>query len=436
MLDASHDPMVTSWVPSAQAAGTDFPIQNLPLGVFETADGRVGIGVAIGDQVVDLRVAREAALLGSLSAAIAGALEATTLNAVIALGRPALSAVRQAVQGMLRADTEAGRAAQRVPGLLHPMASLRLRLPVEVGDYTDFYASVDHATNVGSMFRPDNPLLPNYRHVPIGYHGRASSIVPTGTPVHRPMGQVSAKPEGPPTFAPTARLDYELEVGAVVGAGNPLGTPIPLPEAEEHLAGLVLVNDWSARDVQAWEYQPLGPFLAKNFATTISPWLVTLDALAPYRVPARARTADEPAPLPYLTDGRDQTQGGFAITLEVWIRTARMREAGTPAERLSRGSFAQMYWTLGQMLTHHASGGCNLRPGDLIASGTVSGPEQSSRGCLLELTWRGAEPVTFSNGETRAFLADGDEVILRGWCEAPGRVRIGFGDCRGTVVGA
>ncbi|MFM2139775.1 MAG: hypothetical protein RLZZ25_40 [Gemmatimonadota bacterium] len=436
MLDASHDPMVTSWVPSAQAAGTDFPIQNLPLGVFETADGRVGIGVAIGDQVVDLRVAREAALLGSLPAAIAAALEATTLNAVIALGRPALSAVRQAVQGMLRADTEAGRAAQRVPGLLHPMASLRLRVPVEVGDYTDFYASVDHATNVGSMFRPDNPLLPNYRHVPIGYHGRASSIVPTGTQVHRPMGQVSAKPEGPPTFAPTARLDYELEVGAVVGAGNPLGTPIPLPEAEAHLAGLVLVNDWSARDVQAWEYQPLGPFLAKNFATTISPWLVTLDALAPYRVPARARTADEPAPLPYLTDGRDQTQGGFAITLEVWIRTARMREAGTPAERLSRGSFAQMYWTLGQMLTHHASGGCNLRPGDLIASGTVSGPEQSSRGCLLELTWRGAEPVTFSNGETRAFLADGDEVILRGWCEAPGRVRIGFGDCRGTVVGA
>ena len=435
MLDASHDPMVTSWVPSAQAAGTDFPIQNLPLGVFETADGRVGIGVAIGDQVVDLRVAREAALLGSLPAAIAAALEATTLNAVIALGRPALSAVRQAVQGMLRADTEAGRAAPRVPGLLHPMASLRLRLPVEVGDYTDFYASVDHATNVGSMFRPDNPLLPNYRHVPIGYHGRASSIVPTGTPVHRPMGQVSAKPEGPPTFAPTARLDYELEVGAVIGAGNPLGTPIPLAEAEAHLAGLVLVNDWSARDVQAWEYQPLGPFLAKNFATTISPWLVTLDALAPYRVPARARTADEPAPLPYLTDGRDQTQGGFAITLEVWIRTSRMREARTPAERLSRGSFAQMYWTLGQMLTHHASGGCNLRPGDLIASGTVSGPEQSSRGCLLELTWRGAEPVTFSNGETRAFLADGDEVILRGWCEAPGRARIGFGDCRGTVVG-
>lgn len=435
MLDQTHDLALTSWVSSAHAAGTDFPIQNLPLGVFSAADGRVGVGVAIGDQVLDLRVARDAGLLVGLSAEIAATLEGRTLNALIALGRPALTAVRAAVQGVLRADTEAGRAAQRVPGLLQPMASVRMQLPVEVGDYTDFYASVDHATNVGSMFRPDNPLLPNYRHVPIGYHGRASSIVPTGTPVHRPMGQVSAKPEGPPTFAPTARLDYELEVGAVIGAGNALGTTIPLTEAESHLAGLVLVNDWSARDIQAWEYQPLGPFLAKNFATTISPWVVTLDALAPYRVPARVRTAAEPSPLPYLSDAGDQAHGGFDITLEVWIRTARMREAGTPAERLSHGSFAQMYWTLGQMLAHHASGGCNLRPGDLIASGTVSGPEKSSRGCLLELTWRGAEPVTFSNGETRAFLADGDEVILRGWCEAPGRARIGFGECRGAVVG-
>ncbi|MDQ8151752.1 MAG: fumarylacetoacetase [Gemmatimonadota bacterium] len=436
MLDQTHDLALTSWVSSAQAAGTDFPIQNLPLGVFAAADGRIGVGVAIGDQVLDLRVARDAGLLTDLSAAVAATLEGRSLNALIALGRPALAAVRAAVQGVLRADTEAGRMAQRVPALLQTMASVQMQLPVAIGDYTDFYASVDHATNVGSMFRPDNPLLPNYRHVPIGYHGRASSIVPTGTPVHRPMGQVSAKPEGPPTFAPTARLDYELEVGAVIGVGNALGTSVPLAEAESHLAGLVLVNDWSARDVQAWEYQPLGPFLAKNFATTISPWVVTLDALEPYRVPARIRTAEEPSPLPYLTHARDQAHGGFDLTLEVWIRTTRMREAGTPAERLSHGSFAQMYWTLGQMLAHHASGGCNLRPGDLIASGTVSGPEQSSRGCLLELTWRGAEPVTFSNGETRAFLADGDEVILRGWCEAPGRARIGFGECRGMVVGA
>ncbi len=436
MLDQTHDLALTSWVSSAQAAGTDFPIQNLPLGVFAAADGRIGVGVAIGDQVLDLRVGRDAGLLTDLSAAVAATLEGRSLNALIALGRPALAAVRAAVQGVLRADTEAGRTAQRVPALLQTMASVQMQLPVAIGDYTDFYASVDHATNVGSMFRPDNPLLPNYRHVPIGYHGRASSIVPTGTPVHRPMGQVSAKPEGPPTFAPTARLDYELEVGAVIGVGNALGTSVPLAEAESHLAGLVLVNDWSARDVQAWEYQPLGPFLAKNFATTISPWVVTLDALEPYRVPARIRTAEEPSPLPYLTHARDQAHGGFDLTLEVWIRTTRMREAGTPAERLSHGSFAQMYWTLGQMLAHHASGGCNLRPGDLIASGTVSGPEQSSRGCLLELTWRGAEPVTFSNGETRAFLADGDEVILRGWCEAPGRARIGFGECRGMVVGA
>ena len=436
MLDQTHDLALTSWVSSAQAAGTDFPIQNLPLGVFAAADGRIGVGVAIGDQVLDLRVARDAGLLTDLSAAVAATLEGRSLNALIALGRPALAAVRAAVQGVLRADTEAGRMAQRVPALLQTMASVQMQLPVAIGDYTDFYASVDHATNVGSMFRPDNPLLPNYRHVPIGYHGRASSIVPTGTPVHRPMGQVSAKPEGPPTFAPTARLDYELEVGAVIGTGNALGTTVPLAEAESHLAGLVLVNDWSARDVQAWEYQPLGPFLAKNFATTISPWVVTLDALEPYRVPARVRTAEEPLPLPYLTDAGDQAHGGFDLTLEVWIRTARMREAGTPAERLSHGSFAQMYWTLGQMLAHHASGGCNLRPGDLIASGTVSGPEKSSRGCLLELTWRGAEPVTFSNGETRAFLADGDEVIVRGWCEAPGRARIGFGECRGVVVGA
>jgi fumarylacetoacetase len=435
MLDQTHDRTLTSWVRSAQMAGTDFPIQNLPLGVFETAAGRVGIGVAIGDQVVDLRVARDAGLLSSLAPEILTTLEGRTLNALIALGRPALTALRVAVQRFLRAETEEGGAAQRVNGLLHPMAAVRMHLPVEVGDYSDFYASVDHATNVGSMFRPDNPLLPNYRHVPIGYHGRASSIVPTGTSVRRPMGQVSAKPEGPPTFAPTARLDYELEVGAVIGAGNALGEPVPLAEAEAHLAGLVLVNDWSARDVQAWEYQPLGPFLAKNFATTISPWLVTLDALAPYRVASRLRSAEEPSPLPYLADAGDQAHGGFGITLEVWIHTARMRAEGAPAERVSHGGFAQMYWTLAQMLTHHASGGCNLRPGDLIASGTVSGPEKSSRGCLLELTWRGAEPVTFSNGETRAFLADGDEVILRGWCEAPGHARIGFGECRGLVVG-
>ncbi len=433
MLDATHDPALRSWVASAQAPNTDFPIQNLPLGIAEWADGHVAVVVAIGDQVCDLARARAAGLLDGLDPAITDALTASTLNTLVALGRPALTALRTAVSRMLRADTPEGVRAQGTAGLVANASDITMRLPVAIGDYTDFYASIDHATNVGSMFRPDQPLLPNYRHVPIGYHGRASSIVPSGTVIRRPHGQVAANPAGPPTFAPTARLDYELEVGAVIGRGNALGQSIPLAQAEDHLAGLVLVNDWSARDMQAWEYQPLGPFLAKNFATTISPWLVTLDALAPYRTAARGRSSEEPAPLPYLADAGDAAHGAFAITLEVWLRSAAMRAAGMPAVRLSRGDFSTMYWTLAQMLTHHASNGCNLQPGDLVASGTVSGPTKDSRGCLLELTWRGAEPITLPSGETRAFLADGDEVTLRGVCEAPGRPRLGFGGCTGIV---
>ncbi len=433
MLDATHDPALRSWVASAQAPDTDFPIQNLPLGIAEWADGHVAVVVAIGDQVCDLARARAAGLLDGLDPAITDALTASTLNTLVALGRPALTALRTAVSRMLRADTPEGVRAQGTAGLVANASDITMRLPVAIGDYTDFYASIDHATNVGSMFRPDQPLLPNYRHVPIGYHGRASSIVPSGTVIRRPHGQVAANPAGPPTFAPTARLDYELEVGAVIGRGNALGQSIPLAQAEDHLAGLVLVNDWSARDMQAWEYQPLGPFLAKNFATTISPWLVTLDALAPYRTAARGRSSEEPAPLPYLADAGDAAHGAFAITLEVWLRSAAMRAAGMPAVRLSRGDFSTMYWTLAQMLTHHASNGCNLQPGDLVASGTVSGPTKDSRGCLLELTWRGAEPITLPSGETRAFLADGDEVTLRGVCEAPGRPRLGFGGCTGIV---
>ncbi|MDQ8157213.1 MAG: fumarylacetoacetase [Gemmatimonadota bacterium] len=435
MLDATHDPALRSWVASAHAPDTDFPIQNLPLGVARWPDGHVALVVAIGDQVLDLARARTAGVLEALEPAIADALPAPTLNPLIALGRPALTALRAAVSRLLRAETPEGARAQGVTGCLVAASEVTLQRPVAIGDYTDFYASIDHATNVGSMFRPDQPLLPNYRHVPIGYHGRASSIVASGTAIRRPQGQVAANPAGPPTFAPTARLDYELEVGAVIGRGNPLGATIPLSEAEQHLAGLVLVNDWSARDVQAWEYQPLGPFLAKNFATTISPWLVTLDALEPYRTAARGRTSEEPAPLPYLTDAGDAARGAFAITLEVWLRSAAMRAAGMPAVRVSRGDFSRMYWTLAQMLTHHASNGCNLQPGDLLASGTVSGPTKESRGCLLELTWRGAEPITLPSGETRAFLADGDEVTLRGICEAPERPRLGFGACTGIVEG-
>lgn len=434
-IDTTHDPALRSWVESANAAGHDFPVQNLPLGIVAVG-GDARPGMAIGDAVLDLRRARDGGHLDGLDAALLGALGAETLNALFALGRPALRALRARASAMLTAGTPEAARAQADAALLVPMAVVTMRCPAEVGDYSDFYASIDHATNVGSMFRPDNPLLPNYRHVPIGYHGRASSIVVSGTDVRRPMGQTSAKPEGPPVFGASQRMDYELEVGAFIAGGNALGAPIPLAEAETHVAGLVLVNDWSARDLQTWEYQPLGPFLAKNFATTVSPWVVTLDALAPFRAPARARDAGDPAPLPYLTDAADRAQGGVAITLEVWLRTARMRAEGRPAERLSQGDFRRMYWTLGQMLTHHASNGCNLRPGDLIASGTVSGPARDARGCLLELAWRGTEPVTLSTGEQRSFLADGDEVILRGWCEAPGRVRIGFGECRGTVLPA
>ncbi len=437
MTDGTHDVALRSWVESAHAAGTDFPIQNLPLGVFRLADGSGSprIGVAIGDQIVDLPHARNVGHLDGLRAELVEACGGTSLNVVFGLGRATHTALRERLSAMLRADTPEGARARADAKLLVPMADVVMMLPAEVGDYTDFYASIDHATNVGSMFRPDNALLPNYRHLPIGYHGRASSLVPSGTAVKRPSGQTSAAPEGPPVFGPSQRVDYELEVGAFVATGNAMGVPVPIAEAEAHIAGLVLVNDWSARDMQAWEYQPLGPFLAKNFATTVSPWVVTLDALEPYRIAARVRGADEPAVLPYLADESDRARGGFALMLEVWLRTARMREEGKPAERLSAGTFERMYWTVGQMLTHHASNGCNLRPGDLIASGTVSGATKDSRGSMLELAWRGTEPVELSNGERRAFLADGDEVIMKGWCERPGAARIGFGECCGTING-
>jgi fumarylacetoacetase len=296
---------------------------------------------------------------------------------------------------------------------------------VRIGDYTDFYASVHHATNVGSMFRPDNPLLPNYKWVPIGYHGRASSIVVSGTPVKRPQGQTRDDANAPPTFGPSKRLDYEMELGFFIGRGNNLGDPIPVSEALDHVFGFCLVNDWSARDLQTWEYQPLGPFLAKNFATSISPWIVTLDALDPFRIPATPRPEGDPEPLPHLQDNVV-----FDITVEVWLRTTKMPEP----VRLSRGTFRDMYWTVAQLVAHHSSNGCNLMPGDLLASGTISGPAKDSRGCLLELTWRGTEPLQLPSGETRKFLESGDEVILRAYCEKEGTARIGFGECRGTVV--
>jgi fumarylacetoacetase len=376
--------------------------------------------VAIGDQILDLRACYTGGFLEAVDEGVQAACAASTLNPLFALGRAAISVVRREVMSLLKAES---RVEKDLAAHLVSQSDAEMLLPCVIGDYTDFYASIHHATNVGSMFRPDSPLLPNYKHLPIGYHGRASSILPSGASFRRPKGQVSDDSKKTPAYELTKRMDYELEVGILMAAGNRLGEPIPIAEAESHVAGLCLVNDWSARDIQAWEYQPLGPFLAKNFATTISPWVVTLDALEPYRVVPPAHEFD---PLPYLRGG-----SAYDITLEVWLRSAKMSEP----VRLSRGNFRDMYWTVAQLVAHHTSNGCNLMPGDLLASGTVSGAAKESRGCLLELTWRGSEPITLPTGEIRRFLEDGDEVLLRGYAHREGLPRIAFGECRGTVSG-
>ncbi len=437
MTDDTHDPTRRSWIDSANDANSDFPIQNLPFGVFRKkgATERPRVGVAIGTMVLDVVDAAERApneFIGS-EAAIE-ACRSDSLNALMALGRRPVTVLRATIANALDASNSVAK--QELHAALIAMDDVELLLPAQVGDYTDFYASIYHATNVGSMFRPDNALLPNYKYVPIGYHGRASSMVSSGSEVRRPVGQRKGPNDAEPSVGPSRSMDYECEVGVFVGQGNALGDSIPLSDAEQHMFGLCLVNDWSARDVQSWEYQPLGPFLAKNFATTLSPWVVTMDALAPFRAPAFTRPDGDPAPLPYLSTPENEAAGGVAITLEVRLQTSAMRARGEPAVAVSRTSFTHMYWTLGQMITHHAMGGCNLRPGDLLASGTVSGPTKSERGCLLELTWRGAEPLTLPGGETRAFLEDGDTVELAGWCEAPGVRRIGFGTARGTIISA
>ena len=431
-LDQTHDAGVGSWVPSAGRPGTDFPIQNLPLGVFRRR-GAAGasIGVAIGDEILDLGRAAASGALSALDPAVLDALSEPSLNRLMSLGRAPAKALRHAVHGLLRDNAPA-----RPEDLLVRGADAELSLPASIGDYTDFYASIHHATNVGMMLRPDQPLLPNYKWVPIGYHGRASSIVASGAPVRRPLGQLKDDAAPSPVLAPTQALDYECEMAAWIGAGNSLGTPVSIGDAERHLFGLSLLNDWSARDVQRWEYQPLGPFLAKNFATTVSPWVVTADALEPFRVPRTPRPEGDPAPLPYLDAAADRERGGFAVDLEVSIASARMREQGMTPFRVSRCSFTNMYWTVAQLLTHHASNGCNLRPGDLLGSGTVTGVDPESRGCLLERTWRGRDPLQLPGGETRRFLEDGDEVAMRGRCERDGFVGIGFGECRGVVLPA
>jgi len=407
---------LVSWIDSANIS-QDFPLENLPFGVFR-AGRRARIGVAVGDRILDLCAAFEDDLIAEDSCT------RETLNELMARGPEALRALRTRLTEIL---SEGSPDRHRAVKHLLSRQNAEMLLPVTIGDYTDFYASLHHATNVGSMLRPDNPLLPNYKHVPIGYHGRASSVVISGTSVRRPWGQLRDDASKPPTFAPSRRLDYELELGAFIGRGNAQGSAIPIGEAQDHLFGFCLVNDWSARDIQTWEYQPLGPFLAKSFATSISPWVVTAEALAPFRVEPAARAEGDPEPLPYPAGG-----DAYDITLEVYIKTAKM----SGPVRVSRGNFRDMYWTVAQLLTHHASNGCNLRPGDLIASGTVSGTEKDARGCLLERTWRGTEPLELPSGETRAFLEDGDEVILRGYCVREGATRIGFGECRGTVTAA
>jgi fumarylacetoacetase len=444
-MNTTHDPERQSWVASANRPGSAFPIQNLPFGVFQAA-GQSGsaagssgnqptLGVAIGDQILDLRGCSAAGLLKSLPAATTAACGARTLNPLMALGQEYWSLLRARLSDLLRADHPGALGHQQAlaPYLL-PMEEATKLKPAVIGNYTDFYASIYHATNVGRLFRPENPLLPNYKYVPIGYHGRASSILVSGAPVRRPLGQILPAADAPPHFAPSQKVDYEVEAGFFVGPGNGLGEAITIDRAAAHIFGLCLVNDWSARDIQAWEYQPLGPFLAKSFATTISPWIVTMEALEPFRLPAFARPPQDPPPLPYLDSEQDRHQGGIDLTLEVYLRSARMRATGCKAVRLSRGNLRHLYWTAAQLLTHHASNGCNLQPGDLLASGTASGPRDESRGCLLEITRNGQDRVQLPTGELRGFLEDGDEVTLRGYCERPGFISIGLGECSGTIT--
>lgn len=420
-----------SWLASANDAQSDFPLANLPYGVFQHA-GYQHIGVAIGDQILDLYACAESGIFKTLPHNLLSACKAEWLNPLMALGPSAWSQLRNHLIALLNSAAEPATRRQLAPCLV-PMCDAHMQLPAQIGDYTDFYASIHHARRVGKLFRPDNPLLPNYKHIPIAYHGRSSSIVPSGTEIHRPLGQTKSA-SGNPGFGPARSLDYELEVGMFIGPGNPLGIPIPIAQAEQHIFGLCLVNDWSARDIQSWEYQPLGPFLAKSFATTVSCWIVPLAALAPYRAPVSERQSGDPEPLPYLLPPSLKC-GALDITLEAYLQSRLMRTTGAPPMKLSATNLQNLYWTPAQMLAHHTSNGCNLRPGDLLATGTVSGPEDGSEGCLLEK--RGNhEPICLPSGELRSFLEDGDRVSLRACCSRPGLPRIGFGECAGTIVPA
>ncbi|MCB2066575.1 MAG: fumarylacetoacetase [Erythrobacter sp.] len=430
-LDFTHDPQARSWI-EGPASHADFPVQNLPLGVFAPPDDpdRPRGGVAIGDYVLDLERLDEAGIVSPEARLALGLARRAPLNAFFA-DRAHARVLRRALFVLLTDERQQA----KVRPCLRWRADMHMRLPFAVGDYTDFYTGIHHAENIGRLFRPDNPLLPNYKYVPIGYHGRASSIRASGVPVRRPMGQTRAPDAAEPVFGPCKRLDYELEMAIWVGEGNALGHPIAIGEAGRHVAGLSILNDWSARDMQAWEYQPLGPFLAKNFHSTVSPWVVTMDALAPFRVPQPARPAGDPAPLPYLLDAEDQAHGALDVQMEVWLSTVKMRAAGEAPHRLSSGPMTAMYWTMAQLVAHHASNGCDLQPGDLLGTGTLTSGAPGGEGSLMELTLGGKAAITLPNGEKRTFLEDGDEVVMTAFAQRHGYARIGFGECRGTVVG-
>ena len=430
MLDDTHAPALQSWVETANG-NPDFPIQNLPYAVFRRtgSEDDFAIGVAIGDRIVDLSKTARAGLLSELSPPTLAACGQSKLNGLMALPRPSRIALRRALSRALATDSTVIHALQLC---LVSRAGVEYAVPADIGDYTDFYTSIHHATNIGRLFRPDNPLLPNYKWVPIGYHGRSSSIVVSGETIQRPRGQLMAPGAAAPTFDASKRLDYELELGLFVGPGNAYRAPIRIDDAEDHVFGVCILNDWSARDIQAWEYQPLGPFLSKNFATTISPWVVTLEALAPFRT-GWSRPADDPQPLPYLSSPSFAESGALDIRLEVLLQTRQMVAAGLPPHRLARTSYRHAYWTIAQLIAHHTVNGCNLRPGDLLGTGTLSGPTDTEAGALIEQTSGGKQPILLPNGETRTFLDDGDTVIMRGWCERNGAVRIGMGEASGRI---
>ena len=433
-LNETHDPGLRSWVESANRPGSDFPLQNLPFAAFRRAGSRESfrIGVAIGDQIVDVAAAQGAGAFSGEAAHAAVACEQPTLNRLMALGPGAWSSLRNALSRALRHGADHK---ERLRAGFVAQANAEFTVPANVGGYTDFYTSIHHATAVGKLFRPDNPLLPNYKWVPIGYHGRVSSLGVTGQTFRRPRAQILPQGESVPIVAPSRRLDFELELGIFIGIGNALGQPIPIETAEQHVFGMTLLNDWSARDVQPWEYQPLGPFLSKNFATTISPWVVTLDALAPYRT-AWSRPDGDPQPLPYLDAPANRANGAFNIELEVQIQTEAMRAQKVAPATLARSNYRHAYWTVAQLVAHHTVNGCNLGPGDLLGTGTLSGPAPNEAGSLLELTAGGKQPLTLPNGEQRTFLEDGDTIVLRAWCMQQGSVRIGFGEATGLVLPA